>query len=199
MLKNTINVLEDFEIKEIFINVHYLSKQIISFIQSTKFNSKIFIIDEHEKILDTGGGILNATSNFANEPFFVLNPDTIWSEKYLAEFESMEKFFFKKKCQSILLVVNKKLSFDKTLNGDFNLENHLLNRDSDQKEFIYTGAQILTKIAFANYSVEPFSINKVWDKLILKNFLFGKESKQEFLHVTNLKVYDKLLCKGFKH
>ena len=63
LLKNTINILEKFGISEIVINVHYLSKQIISFIENNKFNSKIFIMNENKEILDTGGGILNAISS----------------------------------------------------------------------------------------------------------------------------------------
>ena len=86
LLKNAIDVLEKLGIKEIFINVHYFSDQIISFVKKSIFNSKIFIVNEHNEILDTGGGILNVTSHFKNEPFFVLNSDTIWSENYLTEF-----------------------------------------------------------------------------------------------------------------
>ena len=50
LLKNTINILEKFGISEIVINVHYLSKQIISFIENNKFNSKIFIMNESKEI-----------------------------------------------------------------------------------------------------------------------------------------------------
>ena len=46
--------------------------------------------------------------------------------------------------KNILLLVNKRLSFDKNLNGDFDLKNNLISKMSD-KEFIYTGCQILNK------------------------------------------------------
>jgi MurNAc alpha-1-phosphate uridylyltransferase len=45
---------------------------------------------------------------------------------------------------------------------------------------------------FRGYKIEPFSINSVWDKLIIKNQLYGFESQQNFLHITNLEVYKKL-------
>ena len=75
LLENTIYLLEKFGIEEIVINTHYLSDQINTFVDNKKFNSKIFLIEEHEKILDTGGGVLNAAKKFNNDPFFVLNPD----------------------------------------------------------------------------------------------------------------------------
>ena len=35
--------------------------------------------------------------------------------------------YFSKKLENILLLANKKLSFDKKLKGDFNLKNNLIN------------------------------------------------------------------------
>ena len=60
LLSNTINFLEEAGIKEAVINVHYLGEQIIEYINKKKFNLKITIINEKEKILDTGGGIFNS-------------------------------------------------------------------------------------------------------------------------------------------
>ena len=51
LLENTIHILEKFGIEEIVINTHYLSDQINTFIDNKKFSSKIFLIEEHEKIL----------------------------------------------------------------------------------------------------------------------------------------------------
>ena len=66
LLENTIYFLEKFGIEEITINTHYLSDQIIAFINSKKFNSKIIIIKESKKILNTGGGILNAAKKISD-------------------------------------------------------------------------------------------------------------------------------------
>ena len=95
LLENTIYILEKFGIKEIVINTHYLSDQINAFIDNKKFISKIFLIKEHKKILDTGGGVLNAAKRFNKDPFFVFNPDTIWSQSYLEDFKCMEEQYLK--------------------------------------------------------------------------------------------------------
>ena len=57
----------------------------------------INIIEEKDKILDTGGGVLNAIQYFSSEPFLVINPDTIWNSYYLKELKLMEKLFFENK------------------------------------------------------------------------------------------------------
>ena len=143
LLSNTIKFLEQFGIKEIVINVHYLGNQIANYISKNKYNLKIRIVREKEKILDTGGGVLNAIEYFT-EPFLIINPDTIWSEDYLTELELMKKrFTTNKKIKCLMLVVKKQKSFDKSFKGDFNLEDNLINRiNKSGLKYVYTGLQI---------------------------------------------------------
>ena len=197
LLENTIHILEKFGIEEIVINTHYLSDQINTFIDNKKFSSKIFLIEEHKKILGTGGGVLNATKKFNNDPFFVFNPDTIWSQSYLDDFKAMEEQYFNNDYKGVLLVVDKTKSFDKTMKGDFNLKENILDRNVNEKRYIYTGSQILSNSVFKNKKIEPFSMNLIWDLLIKNKELLGVKSKQEFLHVTNLKIYNQLLEEKF--
>ena len=195
LLSNTINFLEQFQIKQAIINVHYLGDQIIKYIKKKNFNLDITVISEKEKILDTGGGIFNALKYF-NESFLCINPDTIWNLNYIKELKKMESDFFlnRKKCN--LLVVDKIKSFDKNLKGDFNLQNGLITRKKDENlKFIYTGLQIINPEAFSNIDEKVFSINKVWNQLIKSNQLFGLESKIDFLHISTLNIYKKLNIK----
>ena len=83
------------------------------------------------------------------------------------------------------------------MNGDFNLKENILNRESNEKKYIYTGSQILSNSVFKNKKIEPFSMNLIWDLLIKNKELLGVKSKQEFLHVTNLKIYNELIEKRF--
>jgi MurNAc alpha-1-phosphate uridylyltransferase len=53
--------------------------------------------------------------------FLVFNPDTVWGENYKKDIEGMEKLYFLNKVKNILLLVNKNISFDKNLPGDFSL------------------------------------------------------------------------------
>ena len=201
LLSNTLKFLEQYKISQIVINVHYLGEQIVDYINKNKFNLTINIVQEKDKILDTGGGVLNAINYFLNEPFLIINPDTIWNSHYLKELKLMEKTLFEnKKNKCSLLVVNKEKSFDQSFKGDFNLKNNLINRkDRDNLNCIYTGLQIIKPEVFNGLSEEVFSINRIWDKLIQKNELHGMESNISFLHVSTLDIYKRLLEKYFKH
>ena len=200
LLSNALKFLELFGVKQAVINVHYLREQIVEYINKSQFNLTINIVNEKDKILDTGGGVLNAIQHFSNEPFLIINPDTIWNSHYLEELKLMEKAFFeneKNKCS--LLVVNKKKSFDQSFKGDFSLENNLINRkDKNNLNYIYTGLQIIKPEVFSSLYTKIFSINKIWDKLIESNELYGMESNIDFLHVSTLDIYKSLLEKKFK-
>ena len=194
LLSNTLKFLTEFGVKQVVINVHYLAEQIIDYIKKNKFNLAINIVKEEEKILDTGGGILNAIQHFSDQPFLVINPDTIWSLKYLDDLKLMKSNFLSKNQKCSMLVVNKEKSFDKNLKGDFNLESYLINRKNKHNlKYIFTGLQIINPRVFSNIDSKIFSINKIWDKLIEKKELYGRESSTDFLHISTLDIYKNLL------
>jgi MurNAc alpha-1-phosphate uridylyltransferase len=124
------------------------------------------------------------------ENFLIFNPDTIWSKDYTYEINHMIDFYFNQKLKNLLLLVDKDLSFDKNLKGDFGLINNSINLD--YKNYIYTGCQILNKSIFKNEKITNFSITKIWLSLIKKNELNGFESQNKFYHVTNLEIFKKL-------
>ena len=102
----------------------------------------------------------------------------------------MIDLYFSKKVKNLLLLANRELSFDKDMEGDFGLENYLINRKS--KNYIYTGCQILNRSIIENEKLTNFPIIKIWYNLIKDNQLYGFESKINFYHATNLKIFKRL-------
>ena len=191
LLHRCINLIESLDINHILLNTFYLQDEIKNYIKNNNFKAKISIIEDGDKILDTGGGILNLMNASSSEDFFIFNPDTLWNKDYLNELKEMESFYFKKKLNNILMLVNQRLSFDENLKGDFSLNENLIAKNN-VNNFIYTGCQILNKNSFKNLNVETFSIRNIWNDFIKKNQLYGYESKKKFLHVTNLDIFKKL-------
>ena len=191
LLHRCINLIESLDINHILLNTFYLQDEIKNYIKNNNFKAKISIIEDGNKILDTGGGILNLMNASSSEDFFIFNPDTLWNKDYLNELKEMESFYFKKKLNNILMLVNQRLSFDENLKGDFSLNENLIVKNN-VNNFIYTGCQILNKNSFKNLNVETFSIRNIWNDFIKKNQLYGYESKKKFLHVTNLDIFKKL-------
>ena len=104
----------------------------------------------------------------------------------------MIDLYFKQKMENILLVVNKDSSFDERLNGDFNLVDGKLTKQNN-RNFVYTGCQIINKNIFSKIQKKNFSMNEVWNEQIKNSKLFGYESKNKFLHITDLNIYNKIL------
>ena len=191
MLERCINLIEKLGIQKILINTFYLKDQFSVFLNSKNFNIDIKIIEDGEHILDTGGGIQNMIKDSNEEDFLIFNPDTIWSNDYKDEILKMEKMYFSEKLENILLLANKKLSFDKKLKGDFNLKNNLINKE-EEKEFIYIGCQIINKKLFIKEKIENYSILEIWNNLLDQKRLFGYESQKDFYHLTDLNIFKKL-------
>tara|TARA_B100000700_G_scaffold286138_1_gene340750 strand:- start:722 stop:1420 length:699 start_codon:yes stop_codon:yes gene_type:complete len=191
LLENSIIFLSSLGVKHIVVNAHHLHKEVVRFIKRKKFSSKVHVVVEKRKILNTGGGILNASKKFRKQIFFVLNPDTIWRKEYKKEFRKLEKIYFKNK-KPVMLLVSKRKSFDQSFKGDFNLnsKNEILRQKNNK--FIFTGAQIINRSVFKKRKIKPFSMNKVWDDLIKNKELLGAASRQRFFHINSYKIYKKL-------
>ncbi len=78
LLEHTILKLVENGFDEIVVNAHHFSQMLIDFLNSHDFGVNIFISDESDRLLDTGGGILKA-ANFldGDAPFLVHNVDII--------------------------------------------------------------------------------------------------------------------------
>ena len=191
ILERCIDTIIKLGIKKVLLNTFHLSDQISEFLRNNKFQINIEIIEEKKEILDTGGGILNMMDNSQDSNFIIFNPDTLWNENYVDEISKMQKYYFSKNLDNILLVSNKNLSFDKDLKGDFQFNNKLLTKN-ENSDSIYIGCQILSKSLFKGYSISSFPISKIWNELLKKNQLNGYESLNKFYHLTNLETFKKL-------
>ena len=192
LLERTLQIIDKLEIKEVKINTFYLQDQIIDFIKNYKSSLEIEIIKDGKEILDTGGGILNLINSSEDEDFIVFNPDTMWDIKYIDELKGMIEYYYSNKLSNLLLVVNKKKSFDKRFIGDFELKNKSLFK-YENNNFIYIGCQIINKKILNNISDTSFSISKVWNNELSKNNLNGFESTKEFFHVTDLEIFNEII------
>ena len=191
LLERCINLIKKLGIKKILLNSFHLNDKISDYIKRNNFSLDIQIIDDGEKILDTGGGLLNMINHSQDNDFLIFNPDTLWSNKNIDEITKMQKFYFSNKLNNILLVAKSDLSYDPDLKEDFELIKNLLIKN-EKKNVIFIGCQILNKNLFKNYKVKDFPISEIWNELLKNNDLYGYESLSKFYHVTNLKMFKKL-------
>lgn len=186
LIEYSIRILKELGIQEIAVNVHHLKDKIIEYLDSYHPNIKIF---NEEIILDTGGALVNAKSFLSEDYFVILNSDTIWQKNYIPYMKSLIHKTIKNSFNAGLLLARKENSFDENLNPDFSLNDNLL---VDKKDHIYTGFQIMRSNLLEKRKLEPFSVKKIWDDLIIEKKITGEVFEETFYHTTDFQIYNKL-------
>jgi MurNAc alpha-1-phosphate uridylyltransferase len=145
LLEYSVEFLHELKISEIIVNTHYLHEQIEDFIDQKKLNIQISF---EEKILDTGGGIVNNLDFFQNKDFIVINSDTVWTSSYQSDVFKLLDIYFANNSKAGLLLAKPENSFDTNLLGDFDLvKNNFINK-SQKKIYFYWSASIAPQYFF---------------------------------------------------
>ena len=192
LLSNAIDLVLSVGIKKIKINTFYLSNQIKNFISNSPYKNIVEVINDGKEILDTGGGIKNLIKKNNEKNFFILNPDTLWTPNYKKTIIQMTNYFEQNNLSNLLMVVKKKKCFDKRFKGDFIMKDNKLSKNKNN-QFVFTGFQIINRKILEKVKEKKFSMNKVWNEQMINSCLYGYESKKKFIHLTDIKIYKKLL------
>src|ERR1700704_1148381 len=76
LLDHALDRLGDAGAAEAVVNVHYLPDQIIDHV-AARARPRVIISDERDVILGTGGGVVKALPLLGQDPFFLVNADTL--------------------------------------------------------------------------------------------------------------------------
>ena len=191
-IQYSIDLLNEIKIKEIIINVHYKSDEILKFIKNLSQNN-IIVSDESDLLLDTGGGIKKIFDKYNINKSLVLNSDVIWGDSDKKLIVDMINSYPEKAEAFLGLVPKRNLKSFKG-KGDFcKLKNNdLIRYDESSEPYVYIGAQIISKNAFNGIEKEVFSVNEAWNSCITKKTLKGYQFDTNALHLgtaESLKEY----------
>lgn len=77
LLQRNIEYLQQYDIKDIIVNVHHFADQIdAAIVENDGWGSNVLVSDERARVLETGGGLLKAKNLFnAGESFITCNAD----------------------------------------------------------------------------------------------------------------------------
>lgn len=187
LLEHAISKLKSSGITDIIINVHHFSQQIVDFVKSKDFGITIQISDESSKLLDTGGGLLNAKEFFKDTDSFVVYNVDIISTINLREFFT---YHSQSKALVSLAVQNRDTSryllFDDNhflcgwrnkATNDFKIMNE---RDA-YLEFAFSGIQIVDTSIF-DFIIENgvFSIMHLYLRLAKEHTIIAYNHSHDF-------------------
>ncbi|HEY4076830.1 MAG TPA: nucleotidyltransferase family protein [Rhizomicrobium sp.] len=176
----------------IAVNVHYKAAMLRAHLEKRRDVTIVFS-DETEKLLDTGGGVVRAMPHFGDEPFFILNSDSIWVEGATPTLPAMQKAWDAASMDGLLLLADIETALGYEGHGDFGLHTDgrvARARASRGKPFAYPGVQIVHPRMFDGAPAGAFSTNIMWDRAIANGRLFGTVLDGTWLHVGTPEARD---------
>ena len=182
----------------IVINVHHFGEQIIDFVTHNKFDAVIQISDERNQLMDTGGGIIQASPLFKDSKSVLVHNVDIISDVNLRE---MSQQFLNSGDDAWLLTqdreTNRKLLFD-----DDNQLVGWTNKAEEQfkwvdesksalrqaqgpqlyyyKEMAFSGLHLFRSDLFAEFEVKPQSVIDLYLNLAKNNRIISKPIQPDY-------------------
>jgi N-acetyl-alpha-D-muramate 1-phosphate uridylyltransferase len=193
LIDHTLDRLAAAGVELAVINLHYRSEMLRAHLAKRR-DIEIRFSSEEEKLLDTGGGVVKALLHFENQPFLIVNSDSIWTEGYTSALAAMAKAWDETRMDGLLLLASMvtALGYD-GWRGDFRLSStgHV-SRVPDRmiSPFAFPGVQIAHPRLFADPPAEIFSTNVMWDRAIARQRLYGVRLEGSWLHVGSPKSRD---------
>lgn len=185
LIDHALDRLEEAGITRVVVNVHYLADQLEAHLQDRK-TPQIIISDERGRLLDTGGGVVNALPLLGDKPFLIHNADTAWIEGIGGSLSRLIAAWDGDRMDSLMLLALAATSIGYDGHGDFNMDScGVLSRRGERQEapFVFAGVSIAHPRMFKGAPKGAFSLNKLWDRAIAARRLCGSRLDGVWMHV----------------
>lgn len=172
-------------VTEVVVNLHYRADMLRDHLRDRQA-PRIVFSDETTRLLDTGGGVVNALPLLGDAPFFVHNCDSFWLEGVGSTLARMIARWDPERMDALMLVAPlvSAIGFDGP--GDYAMDGCgrlTRNRERIMAPFAYCGVQICSPALFADAPEGPFSTVRLWDRAEEAGRLFGLRLDGEWFHV----------------
>jgi len=185
LIDHVLDRLADAGVERAVVNVHHFADQIERHVAG-RAHPQVIISDERERLLDTGGGIVKSLAALGDEPFFLVNADTIWIEGVRPNLERLAAAFDPTMMDGVLLLAPTATSIGYEGRGDFALTTDGRLRRRGEREivpFVYAGAGILSPALFEAAPAAPFSLTRLFDRAEARGRLHGLRLEGLWMHV----------------
>jgi MurNAc alpha-1-phosphate uridylyltransferase len=185
LLDHVLDRLAEAGVERAVVNVHYLAEQIEQHLAGRQ-SPRIVISDERAHLLDTGGGVVKALPELGSAPFFHVNADTIWIDGVRSNLVRLAESFDPARMDALLLLAPTAASIGYSGRGDFGMtpDGRLQRRgEREVVPFVYAGAALLSPTLFRDAPAGAFSLNRLFDRAIESERLYGLRLEGVWMHV----------------
>ena len=176
LLDHVLDRLKAAGVKRAVVNVHYLADALEAHLRNVT-GLEIVVSDERERLMETGGGIVQARAMIGDKPFVVANADNLWVDGPTDTIKLLARHWDDARMDALLLLVPLARANNHGGQGDFHLDAH--GRITGRRKagrvapFVYTGVQILSPRVIADWPEGPFSTNLFWNRAIEAGRAYG--------------------------
>lgn len=164
-------------VKRAVVNVHYLADAVEAHLRSRVKDIDVVISDERGRLMETGGGIVQARELIGDMPFLVVNSDNLWLDGPTDAIRALAAAWDDARMDALLLLVPLARAHNHGGQGDFHLDAHgritARRKAGRMAPFVYTGVQILSPRVIADWPEGPFSTMLFWERAIAAGRAFG--------------------------
>jgi MurNAc alpha-1-phosphate uridylyltransferase len=167
------------------VNVHHMADQIERHLASRQ-RPRIVFSDERDELLGTAGGIVKALPLLGDEPFFLVNSDTIWIDGVTSNLARLAAAFDPARMDGLLLLAATTTSIGYSGRGDFKMapDGKLTRRgEREVVPFVYAGAAILSPAFVAGVPPGPSSMSPLFDRAVEAGRICGLRLEGVWMHV----------------
>lgn len=178
LIDHALDRIEDAGIRRTVVNVHYLADAVEAHLQARarQTGADYPVSDERARLLETGGGLINALPLLGDAPFLCANSDNLWINGPGDSIRLLASRWDDAEMDALLLVIPHARATGHRGLGDFHLDpqGRLSRRKSGRvAPFVYTGVQIISPRLIKDPPSDVFSTNIFWDRAIAQGRAYG--------------------------
>lgn len=185
LLDHALDRLVEAGVERAVVNLHHLGEQIERHLKK-RSAPRIELSWEKDQLLETGGGIAKALPLLGDEPFFVVNADTLWLNGPSRALHRLAIQWDPARMDALLLFHPTVSAHGYDEDGDFMLESdgRVLPRDEGRiAPFVFTGTQIIHPRLFADAPRGPWRLRPLFDRLMAEGRLHALRHDGEWFHI----------------
>lgn len=182
MLDRVLDHLDQVGVAEKVVNAHWLGEAIHRHLAA---RPGIAISDE-AVLLETGGGVAKALPLLGDRAFYVCNADIVWQNGPEPALTRLAAAWDDQRMDALLLLQPTATAFGYEGSGDFLLDTdgRARRRPADRvSPLLFAGVQILHPRLLAGCAVEPFSLNRLYDRAAAAGRLYGLVHDGAWYHI----------------
>jgi MurNAc alpha-1-phosphate uridylyltransferase len=185
LIDHVLDRLADAGVTRAVVNVHWFADRLEAHLAARGRGPEITISDERAELLETGGGLKKAMPLLGDDPVFVANIDSVWTDRGDA-LATLAALWDPERMDAALLLARREGAIGFEGGGDFFLgeDGQLTFRgEAAEAPYAYMGVHICRPGYVADGPDGPFSLSGLWRRSAAEGRLFGCVLDGDWMHV----------------